>query len=125
MVRLTLVIAGLLLVVGVVGYAIPEGRHVTALIPAAVGVLLGVCGLLALLGESLRMHAMHAAMAIALLGALMTLEPISRLLRGATVGAVTLTATIVMALLLIVYLVLGVRSFIRARRDRGDSAAAG
>ncbi|MEX2544250.1 MAG: hypothetical protein WD316_03885 [Phycisphaeraceae bacterium] len=115
---MTLIIAGLLIVVGVAGYTVPEATHWTALIPAFVGALLGVCGLVALAGAAARKHAIHAAMVIALLGTLAAFEPVTRALRGGEVGVPTLTATGAMALLLIIYLVLGVRSFIRARRVR-------
>ena len=70
----SIIFGALLVALGVVSYtgAVPYfGEHAyvspTALIPAAVGTLLVLCGLLAL-NERFLKHAMHAAAAIGLLG---------------------------------------------------------
>jgi hypothetical protein len=58
-----------LMALSVIGYVLkdPANSGRTALIPGAFGVLLVLCGVLAL-RESLRKHAMHVASAVALLG---------------------------------------------------------
>jgi hypothetical protein len=59
--------------VGVYGYVDTGSKHPTALIPAALGVVIALLGAGALSGGAIRKHTMHAAAAIALLGALMTI----------------------------------------------------
>jgi hypothetical protein len=59
--------------VGVYGYVDTGSKHPTALIPAALGGVIALLGAGALSGGAIRKHTMHAAAAIALLGALMTI----------------------------------------------------
>src|SRR5512141_98593 len=56
-----------LIVVGLAGYFATGAQSPTALIPAAAGLLLVVCGLLAR-NPRMRMHAMHAAALVGVLG---------------------------------------------------------
>src|SRR5687768_10040561 len=68
-------IGALLIVVGVAGYVIGtmgDRGSVTALIPAFIGVLLLLLGLLSNARENLRKHLMHAAILVALLGFIAT-----------------------------------------------------
>ena len=75
MAKTTLIFAGLLILLGVGGYAAASAGVMgakaspTALIPAVVGILIGICGVVAL-RESLRKHAMHGAVLVGLLGCL-------------------------------------------------------
>ena len=96
----------------------PTGRtSVTALIPAFFGAVLVICALVAR-NEAARKHAMHAAVAIGLIGALAAL---GRGVPAALAGGATRPAVIsqlVMGVLLLVYVALGVQSFIAARKAR-------
>jgi hypothetical protein len=125
MVRLTLVVGTLLILLGAGfygGIALGEGAapSVTALIPAFVGILILLLGVLAL-RETLRMHAMHAVSALALLGFLL---PVGRLAmqvaKGAETKATTLASLISMAVLCGGLLFFCVKSFIDARRRRSE-----
>lgn len=115
-----------LIAVGVVGYITTGSDSITALIPAALGVVILVLGLLAA-RPALHQHAIHGALVVALLGALGTLMNVVELpalLGGGDVerpGAV-IAATITF-LLCVAYIVAGVRSFRAARRARETSAA--
>jgi hypothetical protein len=100
------------------GFRAPERLSATALIPAAVGILLAVCGLLAF-KESRLKHAMHTAAMVGLLG---FLAACSRLIVSLTnkgriegVGGASLA---VMTLLCGIFVALCVNSFIQARRRR-------
>ncbi len=68
----TSIVSGVLLIlIGIAGYvfSIADGNtSLTALIPAAFGLLLVVFGALAKSNESLRKHLMHAAVLVGLLG---------------------------------------------------------
>lgn len=122
MAKTTILFGVALIVLGVVGYIGTGGVSVTALIPAFFGVVLALLGWIAL-NERYRKHAMHLAVLLGLLGFLGTargLMALPRLLSDA--GGVERPAAVaaqgVMAILMIVYVALGVRSFIAARRAR-------
>ncbi|HWB54765.1 MAG TPA: hypothetical protein VG722_11255, partial [Tepidisphaeraceae bacterium] len=90
----------------------------TALIPAGAGVLLILLGAMAL-RPAMRKHAMHTAAMIALLG---VIAPLGRLISVAVEHKLVVsTASVsqgIMALLCAIFLVLCIRSFIAARRNR-------
>jgi hypothetical protein len=76
--------------------------------------------IIALVGRSpeSRKHAMHAAVALALVGLIGTLPRIIPALRAGDIQRPAVVAQIAMAVILLVYVALGVRSFIAARRAR-------
>jgi hypothetical protein len=113
----------LLILLGAGGYLLTGGTSLTALIPAAFGVVMGLLGWFGR-RESLRRHLMHAAAVLALIGLVPTLKGIGgalTLLGGGTVErpeAAVVQA--LMAVLCTVYLLVAVRSFIAARRKRSS-----
>lgn len=126
MVTITRLIGGLLIVTGVVAYMSTGAESVTALAPAFVGAILLVLGLLAANPERTRTM-IHAALGVSLLGVLASIMPLAdlpALLSGDDVErpAAVVTAGF-MALLCLVHLAFGIRSFRAARRDRAASAA--
>ncbi len=100
------------------GFAAPEHLSATALIPAAVGSLLVLLGLLAF-KEKLLKHAMHAASMVGMLGLVAALARIITTGNVRGIGGVSLTA---MALLCGSFLALCVNSFIQIRRRRRAAA---
>ena len=111
----------LLLLIGVIGYAygISSGHaSLTALIPAAFGVLLIAFGVAARVKEGLRKHLMHAAVVVALLGFIL---PAGRL--AMNLSAISFSAAVVsqllMALVCLLFVVLSIKSFADARRNAG------
>lgn len=112
----TTIVFGLLLtLLGLGGYVLTGSSSLTALIPAAFGLLLLVLGFLAR-SDPLRKHAMHAAAAVALVGcagALFSL-PTSVGVRP----AMAVYSQVAMVLLTGIFVALCVRSFIDARRAR-------
>jgi hypothetical protein len=118
MTRLTVVIGSVLVVLGVVGYAATAAASVTALIPSLVGVLLLLCAAAA--GRpGWHRHGIHAALVVALLGALGTLMNVVRIgevFAGTAERPAAVIESTVMFVLLVGYLVMGVRSFVAARR---------
>lgn len=108
-----------LIIVGVVAFVASGADSPTALIPAALGVVLVVLGLVAN-REKARRHAMHTAMLVALIGiagTAMNLGDIPQLLSGDAERPLAVVASVVTAVALVVYLVLGIRSFVSARRS--------
>jgi hypothetical protein len=108
----------ILILLGVASYILTDRTSVTALIPAIFGAGLLICAMIARAGESARKHAMHAAVAVGLIGALAAL---GRGVPAAMAGDATRPAVmsqLVMGVLLLIYVALGVQSFVAARRAR-------
>jgi hypothetical protein len=112
----------LLILIGLVGYIIGSmdgTASMTALIPAVFGVLLAGLGLGASASEAMRKHLMHAAVAIALLGFVAVTAQLVR-----KIDAISLTPAVLsqisMAAVCLVFVILAVRSFAAARRERAE-----
>ena len=107
----------ILIVLGVASYTLTGRTSLTAMIPAFFGAALVICALVSR-KEAARKHAMHAAVAVGLLGALAAL---GRGIPAAMSGGASRPAVIsqlVMGILLVIYVALGVQSFIAARKAR-------
>ncbi len=122
MAKITIGIGCVLIALGVGSYFGTGRASVTALIPAFVGLPLALLGVVAL-NDGLRKHAMHAAAVIGLLGfggAARGFAELPALLTGGEVEKpVAAYVQIAMSLVCLAFLVLCVRSFIRARRSGG------
>ena len=123
MAKVTLVFAALLLILGILGFIATGSTHYTALIPALLGLLLGIFGVLALSPDAGRRKLfMHINVTLALLGFLgtaMGLIEWFRMMGGAAVKNVQATESKAsMAMLCLIYVILCVRSFIAARKAR-------
>jgi hypothetical protein len=117
----------LLTVLGIVLYTTsePEHKSLTALIPSAFGLVLVLLGQLAASGsEKVRMHTMHAAALIGLIGLIFPAwRAIAALARGAELNR-AIGGQLAMALLCAILLGLCIRSFINVRAARKRNAAA-
>lgn len=120
MARVTLIFGILLSVLGIASYVLTGMTSITALIPTFFGILLILFGVLAF-EEKRRKLSMHIAMVIALVGVLGSFSGIIRVITilsgGEVIRPVASYMQAVMALLLMVYLVFGIKSFIDARRN--------
>lgn len=113
------IIFGILLnVVGVIGYFGTGATHPTALIPCGLGLLLIICGLLAR-NEKIRMHVMHVAVLVGLLGFGATVSGYGMLFAvlKQTAGDKTNSSIAKMATALIcgLYVARCIQSFVKAR----------
>ena len=116
----TIALGAALTVLGIGRYVLTNAVSLTALIPAAFGLVLIATGVIAQ-NDRMRMHAMHAAVVVALLGFLGSfrgLLGIGKVLDGTAGRPAAIVAQTIMALLTLVYIVVAVRSFIRARAAR-------
>ncbi|HTB64128.1 MAG TPA: hypothetical protein VK737_11145 [Opitutales bacterium] len=122
----TLVIGALLIAVGLYGYFTGHGDAAhpvspTALIPAGVGVALCVLGAVSFC-DKLRKHAMHLAAMVGLLAMIGDgVQLVRTILNTETAPDVRQLKLISMAatfVLCLVFLVLCIRSFIQARKNR-------
>jgi hypothetical protein len=109
-----------LCLVGLGFYLGTGATSVTALIPAFIGLPIALAGLVAR-REGLRAHAMHAAALVGTLGALGSLgRLVPALAAGGSLARPALLAQAITGLVCLVFVVLCVRSFVRARRARAS-----
>ena len=113
----------LLILIGILGYIngmMTGHASVTALIPAMFGIVLLLLGVFARKSEGMRKHLMHAAVIVALLGFIATA---GRLV--SKMGELTYSAAVVsqvsMALVCLLFVILGVKSFADARRSNNSA----
>ena len=124
MAKVTLVFAVLLIALGLVGYFGTGSAHPTALIPTCFGLALGLFGFLAISpNEGRRKLFMHINVTIGLLGFLgAAIEALRGYAQARAEGMepdnIALASKLTMAVLLLIYVNLCVRSFIAARRAR-------
>lgn len=116
----TAIMTGSILVfVGLCGFLYPYMRsgegHPTALIPAGIGALILICGVIASLNEALRKHLMHAAVVIALLGFIATAV---RLIMKASELNLAVLSQLATSIVCLVFVILAIKSFTEARRSR-------
>ena len=117
---LTLWCGRLLALLGIAGYAygMTQGNaSLTALIPAAFGVVLMVLGYIASRNEGLRKHIMHVAVLVGLIGFIVPAWRLISKFDGFTLSAAHLSQ-LFMAIICLVYVVFCIRSFVNARRSR-------
>jgi hypothetical protein len=123
MAKVTLVFAALFIALGLIGFIGTGSVHYTALIPAALGLLLGIFGALSFSPDAGRRKLfMHINVTLGLLGFLGTVMGLIQwfqMLAGAALkNPPASESKAVMALLCLVYVALCVRSFIAARKAR-------
>ncbi len=122
---LTLTIGGVLTATGVVAYVMTQAASWTALIPAFAGVLLLVLGFVA--GKpSARMHALHGALVVALLGifgSAMNAFRIGEVFAGTAERPAAIVTSAIMFVALLVLLAAGIRSFVVVRMERAKAKA--
>jgi uncharacterized membrane protein HdeD (DUF308 family) len=104
-----------LILVGIGGF-IPNHAP-TAMIPAYLGIILILCGLIAM-NPAYRMHAMHAAVTLALIGCIAAGWRLAVSLSKPAIDSVAVSSQSLMTVLCAIFVVLCVRSFIAARRAR-------
>ena len=108
----------ILVLIGAAGYFYGMNigaASLTALIPAAFGVVLMLLGLLGSMRDGLRKHMMHAAAAIALLGFLLPVIRLISKMREFTLSAATISQ-LAMAIVCLIFVLAAVSSFANARR---------
>lgn len=117
----TAIVSGVLLIlIGIAGYvfSIVDGNHsLTALIPAAFGIILAALGSAARAKESARKHLMHAAVLVGLLGFIVPTGRLVSKFNDLTVSLAVMSQFL-MALVCLFFVILSVQSFIKARKDR-------
>lgn len=127
MAKLTLLFALLLIILGVVVFIATGSQAPTALIPAWFGVVLGILGLLARTPNGKRrMLFMHIAVTVGLIGVIFPgwrgLGDLITEMRGQLVlRPAAMKEELAMAGICLIFVLLCIRSFIAARRQRTSS----
>ncbi|HEV7849409.1 MAG TPA: hypothetical protein VGO88_08825 [Mycetocola sp.] len=121
--RNTLIVGGVLIVLGVISYIASAFASWTALIPSILGAVLVVCGLLALTKPKLGIHIALVVALLGLAGTLMNVLKLGEVFAGTAERPLAVIVSAITFVLLLIYIVLGVRSFIAARRWRNPDAA--
>lgn len=128
MAKISFLFGALLVALGVFSYTSSESRAVTALIPAFFGLVMFILGAIASRGPAANKHAMHVAAILNLLGAGAGLSRgipnISKYLNGDHSAWLKALSQCGMGVLCLIFLVLCIRSFIKARQNRLSGAAA-
>jgi drug/metabolite transporter (DMT)-like permease len=109
----------LLILIGLVGYIygmMNDRGSITALIPAFIGIVLALLGVVSGMKENLRKHLMHGAVLIALLGFVSTAGRL-----GSRLGELTATPAVISqaltALVCLIFMILAIRTFAASRRS--------
>ena len=108
-----------LIMIGIAGYVwgmLDNKASVTALIPAFFGIVIALLGAFAKSSESARKHLMHAALLVALIGFVVPAYRLLSNLSGLTLSA-GVVAQAAMALICLMFIILGIQSFANARRS--------
>jgi hypothetical protein len=117
---ITLALGVALIILGLAGYFLTAAVSMTALIPAAFGLVIALAGLIAR-DDRKRKHAMHAAVFVALLGFLGSVRGVLQIgdvFNGTAARPAAVVSQTIMAVLTLGYIAIAVRSFIRARASR-------
>ncbi|MBI3822362.1 MAG: hypothetical protein HY289_06750 [Planctomycetes bacterium] len=114
-----------LTILGPILFFLSDTQSPTAFIPSGFGVALIVCGALAL-NEKFRMHAMHGAAVVGVLGVIL---PMGRLIYASTQDnfkfGLAAGGTVAMSLLCLSFVLMCVKSFIDVRIARKKKEAEG
>ena len=124
---LTLIFGAAFVVLGVIAYLVTGTQSITALIPAFLGVIFVVLGVI-MRAPSRTRHAGHAAATLALLGLIGSARGVPAVIALVQGGEVqrpgAAIAQTVMVVLCAVYLALAIKSFRDARKAREADRAA-
>lgn len=122
--RTTIVVGSALILLGVAAWAITSFASWTALIPAIIGLVLLILGLLAAKTGKQKLF-IHIALLVALIGIAGTVSntlKLGEVFAGTAERPAAVITSAITLVLLVVYLVLGIRSFVRARRWKQQEA---
>lgn len=111
----------LLSALGIGAYVGTGSESVTALIPAFLGAPILLCGIIAGIFPKARMHVMHVAALLGLLGTVplaMALPKVGTLIAGTAERPFATTIQLAMGTISVAFLAFCVKSFIDARRAR-------
>lgn len=117
--RITIALGAILIAVGVIAYIATSFASFTALIPAFLGAIIVICGLIALKKQKIGVYIALVVSILGILGTGMNVLQIGALLAGQAARPAAVVTSVIAFVLLIIYVILAIRSFIAARRGKG------
>ncbi|WP_026534732.1 hypothetical protein [Arthrobacter sp. H14] len=114
--RITIGLGVVLIALGVISYIATAFVSWTALIPAILGTIILVSGIIAVKKPKIGIHIALVFAIIGIAGTLMNVMEIGALIAGDAERPAAVIASTITFVLLLVYVIVGVRSFISARR---------
>lgn len=121
--RVTIGLSIVLIAVGAIAYVATAFASWTALIPAILGAVILVCGLIGLKNQKLGIHIALVVAILGIFGTAMNVMQVGALIAGEAERPAAVITSIITFVLLMVYVVMGVRSFIAARRWKNSAQA--
>lgn len=120
--RLTIGLGIILIVLGVIAYIATAFASWTALIPAILGLVILICGLVALRNQKVGVHIALVVALLGILGTAMNVIQLGDVFAGTAERPAAVIVSTIAFVLLVIYLIAGIRSFIAARRFKGAEA---
>ncbi|WP_022870251.1 hypothetical protein [Yaniella halotolerans] len=115
--RTTIGTGAVLIVMGIIAYIATAFASWTALIPAILGLIMLICGLIALKNAKVGLIIALVVAVLGILGTSMNVMQLGELFAGdAERPAAVITSTLTF-ILLIIYVIVGIRSMVTARRQ--------
>lgn len=114
--RITIGLGAILIALGVIAYSATDFASWTALIPSILGLVILVSGLVGLKSQKIGIHIGLVVALLGVLGTAMNVIKLGELFAGTAERPAAVVVSTITFVLLIVYIVVGVRSFIAARR---------
>jgi hypothetical protein len=125
--KISKIIGIVLILLGLVSYFATGAEHFTALIPSFFGLVFFGLGYLGDKSEDMRKHSMHAALLLAIFGIFGTwggLMSVFGALGGQSIdNPAAAYAQALMAIICLFFIILGVKSFIDARKEQARQVA--
>lgn len=122
--RTTVIVGSVLILLGVVAWIVTAFASWTALIPAFIGAVLVLLGVLAAKTGKQKLY-IHIALVVALVGIAGTVSntlKLGEVFAGVAERPAAVVTSALTLVALVVYLILGIRSFIAARRWKDANA---
>lgn len=121
--RITIGLGAILIALGVIAYIATAFASWTALIPAILGVVILVSGLIGVKNQKLGIHIGLVVALLGVFGTAMNVIKLGELFAGTAERPAAVIVSTITFVLLIAYIVIGIRSFIAARRWKKANAA--
>ncbi|WP_257160045.1 hypothetical protein [Corynebacterium cystitidis] len=122
--RITISFGAILIILGIIAYFATGMASWTALIPSILGAVIAIFGAIGIKQPKI---GIHIALVVAILGILGTFRSVLQLgevFAGTAQRPAAVIVSTITFVLLVVYLVLGIRSFMAARRWKEETAIA-
>lgn len=120
--RITIGLGLILIALGVISYIATAFASWTALIPAILGAVILASGLVGLKNQKIGVHAGLVVALLGVFGTAMNVMQLGSLFAGTAERPAAVVVSTITFVLLLIYIILGIRSFIAARRWKSSQA---